>query len=60
MPHGDMPVYSCTIPAGTLVAGTNTVTLGVYASRTGTQWLSPNYVSKHDPSLVLETLLTPS
>jgi hypothetical protein len=41
-----MTVYSCTIPAGTLVKGTNIITLGVTSSRSGSGWLSPNYVSK--------------
>ncbi|KAF2186131.1 polysaccharide lyase family 4 protein [Zopfia rhizophila CBS 207.26] len=44
MTHGDMTVYSCEIPVGVLVAGTNTVTLGVTSSRNGTTWLSPNYI----------------
>ncbi|BCS19875.1 uncharacterized protein APUU_20307A [Aspergillus puulaauensis] len=44
MTHGDMTVYTCEIPSGTLVAGTNSVTLGVTASKDGSSWLSPNYI----------------
>jgi hypothetical protein len=39
-----MTVYYCEIPAGILVTGTNTITLGVTSTRNGTDWLSPNYV----------------
>lgn len=42
-----MTVYTCNIPAGTLVVGTNTITLGVTSSRSGSDWLSPNYVSEY-------------
>ncbi|KAL4867525.1 hypothetical protein BDV12DRAFT_186584 [Aspergillus spectabilis] len=46
MTHGDMTVYICEFPAGTLVEGTNTVTLGVTSSADDSSWLSPNYVSR--------------
>lgn len=38
-------VYNCTIPAGTLVAGTNTITVGVASGSSGDTYLSPNVVS---------------
>jgi rhamnogalacturonan endolyase len=47
--HGDMTVYYCKIPAGNLVSGTNTVTLGVTSKKSGDSWLSPNYV-RADPT----------
>lgn len=44
MTHGDMTVYVCDIPAGIIVAGMNTVTLGVTSNAEGPSWLSPNYM----------------
>jgi subtilase family serine protease len=38
-------VYDCTIPSGTLVAGTNTVTITVISGSSGDVYLSPNVVS---------------
>lgn len=38
-------VYNCTIPAGTLVAGTNTITISVASGSSGDTYLSPNIVS---------------
>ncbi|KAJ4412041.1 hypothetical protein N0V82_008885 [Gnomoniopsis sp. IMI 355080] len=35
-------VYTCTIPAGTLVAGTNTITIGIASGSSGDAFLSPN------------------
>ncbi len=41
--HGD--VYECTVPAGTLVSGDNTVTIKVISGSSGDSFLSPNVVS---------------
>jgi rhamnogalacturonan endolyase len=38
-------VYDCSIPAGTLKAGTNTVTITVISGSSGDTFLSPNFVS---------------
>lgn len=38
-------VYDCTIPSGTLVSGTNTVTINVISGSSGDDFLSPNVVS---------------
>lgn len=38
-------VYECTIPAGTLVSGDNTVTINVISGSSGDTFLSPNVVS---------------
>lgn len=38
-------VYTCTIPAGTLVAGTNTITISIASGSSGATFLSPNVVS---------------
>lgn len=38
-------VYVCTIPAGTLVAGTNTITISIASGSSGDTFLSPNVVS---------------
>lgn len=38
-------VYNCTIPAGTLKAGTNTITINIASGSSGTTFLSPNVVS---------------
>ncbi|KAH9884356.1 Rhamnogalacturonase B, N-terminal-domain-containing protein [Xylariomycetidae sp. FL2044] len=40
--YGD--VYDCTIPAGTLVAGDNSVTINVISGSSGDTFLSPNVV----------------
>ncbi|CAN8105977.1 unnamed protein product [Discula destructiva] len=37
-------VYTCTIPAGTLVSGTNTITISVASGSSGTTFLSPNVI----------------
>ncbi|KAI0389551.1 polysaccharide lyase family 4 protein [Xylariaceae sp. FL0594] len=37
-------IYECSIPAGTLVAGANTVTINVISGSSGDQFLSPNVV----------------
>lgn len=58
MTHGDMSVYECDIPEGTLSAGTNTVTLGVTSSKSGSEWLSPNYVSKYSLLSLVHSLLS--
>lgn len=61
--HGD--VYECTIPAGTLVAGTNTVTITVISGSSGDTFLSPNVVSissatrEDDDLLIILRSLTP-
>lgn len=38
-------VYTCTVPASTLVAGANTVTISVISGSSGDTYLSPNVVS---------------
>jgi rhamnogalacturonan endolyase len=38
-------VYTCSIPAGNLVSGTNTVTINVISGSSGDTYLSPNIVS---------------
>lgn len=43
--RGNGEVYTCTVPAGTLVAGTNTVTINVISGSDGATFLSPNVVS---------------
>lgn len=40
--YGD--IYECTVPAGTLVSGTNTVTINVISGSSGATYLSPNVV----------------
>ncbi|KAI1818202.1 polysaccharide lyase family 4 protein [Poronia punctata] len=37
-------IYECTVPAGTLVAGSNTVTIDVISGSSGDQFLSPSVV----------------
>ncbi|KAH6997899.1 family 4 polysaccharide lyase [Ilyonectria sp. MPI-CAGE-AT-0026] len=37
-------VYDATIPAGTLVAGTNTITIDVISGSTGDTYLNPNFI----------------
>ncbi|KAI1187600.1 polysaccharide lyase family 4 protein [Nemania serpens] len=37
-------IYECSIPAGTLVAGTNTVTINVISGSSGDQYLSPSVI----------------
>lgn len=39
-------IYECTIPAGTLVSGTNTVTINIISGSSGDTYLSPNVVCK--------------
>lgn len=41
--YGD--VYECNVPAGTLAAGANNVTINVISGSSGTTFLSPNVVS---------------
>ena len=41
--HGE--IYDCTIPAGNLVSGTNTITINVISGSSGDDFLSPNVVS---------------
>lgn len=43
--RGNGEVYTCTVPAGTLVSGTNTVTINVISGSDGATFLSPNVVS---------------
>lgn len=43
--RGRGDVYTCTIPAGTLVAGTNTITISIASGSSGTAFLSPSVVS---------------
>ncbi|KAJ5119452.1 hypothetical protein N7448_010121 [Penicillium atrosanguineum] len=38
-------VYDVSIPAGTIVAGTNTITISVVSGSSGDTYLSPNFVS---------------
>lgn len=38
-------VYTCTIPAGTLKAGTNTITISIASGSSGDAFLSPSVVS---------------
>lgn len=38
-------IYTCTIPAGTIVSGTNTLSISVASGSSGTTYLSPNIVS---------------
>jgi rhamnogalacturonan endolyase len=38
-------VYDCTIPAGNLVSGTNTISIAVISGSSGDAYLSPNFVS---------------
>lgn len=38
-------VYDCSVPSGTLVSGTNTVTITVISGSSGDTYLSPNVVS---------------
>lgn len=40
-------VYDCTIPAGNLVSGTNTITINVISGSSGDDYLSPNVVSSY-------------
>ncbi|KAI1863165.1 uncharacterized protein JN550_009901 [Neoarthrinium moseri] len=37
-------VYDCSVPSGTLVSGTNTVTINVISGSSGTTYLSPNVI----------------
>ncbi|KAH7163192.1 Rhamnogalacturonase B, N-terminal-domain-containing protein [Dactylonectria estremocensis] len=37
-------VYDATIPAGTLIKGTNTITIEVISGSTGTTYLNPNFI----------------
>jgi rhamnogalacturonan endolyase len=39
-------VYNVSIPAGTLVAGSNTITISVLSGSSGTTYLEPNFVSR--------------
>ncbi|KXJ86359.1 rhamnogalacturonase [Microdochium bolleyi] len=41
---GNGEVYTCTVPSGTLVAGTNTVTINVISGSDGATFLSPNVI----------------
>lgn len=43
--RGRGDVYDCTIPAGTLTSGANTVTINVISGSSGDAYLSPNVVS---------------
>ena len=43
--RGRGEIYECTVPAGTLVSGTNTVTVTVISGTGGDAFLSPNVVS---------------
>lgn len=38
-------VYTCSIPSGNLVSGTNTVTINIISGSSGDDYLSPNVVS---------------
>ncbi|BCS19878.1 uncharacterized protein APUU_20310S [Aspergillus puulaauensis] len=42
--HGDMSIYTYTIPAGTLLAGKNTLKITVASGSSGDKFLSPNFV----------------
>ncbi|OTA81850.1 polysaccharide lyase family 4 protein [Hypoxylon sp. CO27-5] len=42
--RGRGDVYDCTIPSGTLVSGTNTVTINVISGSSGSEYLSPNVI----------------
>ena len=42
-------VYECTVPAGTLVSGENTVSINVISGSSGDTFLSPNVVSRKVP-----------
>ncbi|KAI1101331.1 polysaccharide lyase family 4 protein [Jackrogersella minutella] len=42
--RGRGDVYDCTIPSGTLVSGTNTVTINVISGSSGDEYLSPNVI----------------
>jgi rhamnogalacturonan endolyase len=42
--RGNGEVYDYTIPAGTLVSGSNTVTIGVASGSSGTEFLSPSFI----------------
>ncbi|KAI8626714.1 polysaccharide lyase family 4 protein [Xylariaceae sp. FL1651] len=37
-------IYECTVPAGTLVGGSNTVTINVISGSSGDEYLSPNVI----------------
>lgn len=41
--RGNNTLYQTTIPAGTLVAGENTLTLGVLSGSAGEGWLAPAF-----------------
>lgn len=38
-------VYDCTVPAGTLVSGSNSISVAVISGSSGDAYLSPNFVS---------------
>lgn len=40
-------VYNCTIPAGTLIGGTNTISIFITSGSSGETYLSPNIVSTY-------------
>ncbi|KAM0216897.1 hypothetical protein ACHAQD_007616 [Fusarium lateritium] len=42
--HGDMSVYTWAIPDGTLVQGTNTITISVSSGSSGDGFLSPSFI----------------
>lgn len=49
-------VYECTVPAGTLVSGDNTVTINIISGSSGDTFLSPNVVSKRNITVAFSTL----
>ncbi|CAJ2504634.1 Uu.00g120280.m01.CDS01 [Anthostomella pinea] len=53
-------VYDVSVPAGTLVAGSNTITISSISGSSGTTFLNPNFVkpTPFQPSLILQ-MLTP-
>lgn len=50
-------VYDCSIPAGNLVSGTNTVTINIISGSSGDTYLSPNVVSTLPPLAVWSLLI---
>lgn len=46
-------VYDCSIPSGTLVAGTNKVTINIISGSSGATYLSPSVVSTNIPPILL-------
>lgn len=49
-------IYECSVPAGTLVSGTNTVTINVISGSSGDTYLSPSVVCSQSSSLLGLTL----